>query len=366
MNHKIFSWQKFIIELLITAVIIVVLSAKIFAAELFGPMEGFYWVVGSAERFNEVKILQDIDKTLSNNKYLSGIFIGATWKDIEPESGKYSWGLLDKEIQLAHKYKKYYKLVIYPGANSPEWIYREGCQAFTMGVANKYRSNFGENIKVPIPWDTIYLNNFNRLIKKVSERYSNDPYLVAIAITGANAQSAEMHFVKGKQEIKRLEQYGNFRTKLVEVYKSLIDSFAQNFPHQQLCLHIAMPVNGMEREVRTIIEYGIKKYPKQFTIQSCQLNGRRDNSQLFSYRMITDYKNLVHHGFQSLAGWSHSQERQGSMEMAILNYIRVGSQYWELWRGDGMSKEICAQLKEKLEAAEKLGYEKYKEQLIKE
>ena len=68
-------------------------------------------------------------------------------------------------------------------------------------------------------------------------------------------------------------------------------------------------------------------------------------------------------GYQSLAAFFNPQ-RQGSIEMAALNFVRADAKYWELWQGDGRDTETCRKVTAAIEEARKLGYEKYKQKLI--
>jgi hypothetical protein len=332
-------------------------------AELFGPMQGLFWMTGSPKRVGKEAFLQAVSDVLSSNEYLSGAFIGARWKDIEPEPGKYDWEFLDAQVNLARKYKKMYKLSIHFGVGTPEWVYQQGCEAFPSVITNPYRANVGEEVKIPIPWDEVYQKFLTRLLGKIAERYGNDRNFVAVALSGANFVSNEMHLPKRPEDIERWNRYGDYRAKLVVVYQKLIDFYAMTFPHQQLCLHISTPITGMDAEVSAIVAYGVEKQPRQFTIQSCNLSGRSENAGGGSYRLIMQYKDRVRHGFQNLAGWANDDGRQGSMEMTVLNLVHADSQYWELWRGDGARRKTCAKLQEMWDTARKLGYQAYKEQL---
>ena len=103
-----------------------------------------------------------------------------------------------------------------------------------------------------------------------------------------------------------------------------------------------MPIKGMNTELKTILDYGVKKYPERFTAQDCQLSGKSDQSQGDIYQLIHDVKNKVHHGFQNVAGWTgHGPRDQGSLEMTVLNYIGVDAEYLEVAYNDGMNQDFC-------------------------
>jgi len=44
-----------------------------------------------------------VDKTLKENKYLSGIYIEIPWNAVSPEEQKFDLGRVDKIVELAQK-----------------------------------------------------------------------------------------------------------------------------------------------------------------------------------------------------------------------------------------------------------------------
>jgi hypothetical protein len=61
-----------------------------------------------------------------------------------------------------------------------------------------------------------------------------------------------------------------------------------------------------------------------------------------------------------------SNERMGSIEMAVLNVIHAEGQYWELWYRDGMSVETSAAVAKVWEEARRIGYDAYEKKLMSE
>jgi len=147
-----------------------------------------------------------------------------------------------------------------------------------------------------------------------------------------------------------------------------IDRFAEIFPDKQLCLAASSSPLGADHEqmAEEIIEYGISKHPERFTIQTNQLHGRRDNSELSSFERIRKYKDRIHHGFQNLAGFKGSAERQGTIEMTVYNFVLAGAEYLEVWNEDGENAETCRKIDSLIEEARKLGAEKFKAKLMQE
>jgi hypothetical protein len=121
----------------------------------------------------------------------------------------------------------------------------------------------------------------------------------------------------------------------------------------------------MDTELKTILDYGVKKYPERFTAQDCQLSGKSDESQGVIYQLIHDVKDKVHHGFQNVAGWTGDGLRdQGSLEMTVLNYIGVDAEYLEVAYDDGMNQDFCRRWVDEVAKAKQMGYEEYKASLI--
>ncbi len=154
--------------------------------------------------------------------------------------------------------------------------------------------------------------------------------------------------------------------RIAPIFKKYTDEWAKAFPKQQVTLHLSQVLDLPPSFFERVIDYGVSKYPEHFTIQNCQLTGRKEDTGTLSYDLVQKYRDRAHHGFQSLAGFSYGGERMGSIEMAVLNVVHAKGEYWELWRGDGISAETCAAIASAWQQANKLGYDAYKEKLIAE
>jgi hypothetical protein len=174
-----------------------------------------------------------------------------------------------------------------------------------------------------------------------------------------------MHLPKRPADRAKWKAMGNYEVKLLDVYKKYTDEWARAFPHQAITLHIAKVLDLPSDFFERIIDYGLSKYPERFTIQNCQLTGRKEDTGTLSYDLVQKYGDRAHHGFQSLAGLSGG-ERMGSLEMAVLNVVHARGEYWELWHADGVSAETSAAVTKAWEEAKRLGYDGYKQKLIAE
>jgi hypothetical protein len=350
-------------KLLVIFVILFVLQGRSFAAE--GPqLRTGLWVTEKTSVAGGEP--GKLEAAVRGNKYLSGVCLTASWDEIEKESGKIDFGAIDKAVAVMRRIGMKYELALKPGVDTPAYVFGEGARPFETRVSNPHRPNAGEAVRIPIPWDPIYQRNFSRVIEELGKRYSSDPLCVSVVLTCANFMSKEMHLPKSAEDRTKWRASGDYGTKLLEVYKKYTDEWGKAFPKQAISLHLAKVADLSPSFNERVIDYGLSKYPERFAIQNCQLSGRKEDTGNVSYDLVLKYGDRVHHGFQSLAGFSHSGPRMGSIEMATLNVVHATGEYWELWHGDGMSPRISGSVLNAWQEAEKLGYEGYKKKLVAE
>ena len=300
------------------------------------------------------------------NHQLTGVCLHVPWNEVEKEAAKPDFSAIDNFVAVLRGIGMKYQLGVKPGASTPSFVYADGAQSFETRVMNPYRATFGEAIVVPLPWDPIYQRNFSRVIAQLGERYASDPLCVSVALTCANALSAEMHLPKTREDLAKWKALGNYEEKLLDVYKKYTDEWAKAFPKQEISLHVSKVLDLSPQFCERVIDYGLSEYPDRFSIQSCQLTGRREDTGMMTYDIIQKYRDRAHHGFQSLASLSRPNARMGSIEMAALNMVHAHGEYWELWHGDGMSVETSTAVARAWEEARQIGYDAYKKKLMSE
>jgi len=327
------------------------------------PMSGLYAGVKPPETSEQAA---DFVRALEACPNLRGALLAAHWDEIEPEEGKYDFSSLDRCIDLVRKAGKQYKFKVETGIYSPQYIYKAGAVRFDTVIANPNRSNYGDPATIPVPWDPGYQRHFSRLIRAMGQRYASDPHCVAVTLTCANYQSAEMHLPKRPEDMKRWAELGLTPERLLKVYFQYMDEWAAAFPRQLICLHMSKTtdLSGMSDDQfsERIVQYGLEKHADQFALQSNGLNGRKERMD-DPGNPIMKYRGRLINGFQSFASF-RTPERQGSIEMATLNYVKADAEYWELWGEDGLSSETCRRVQAAVDEAQRLGYESYKHKLI--
>ncbi|MEO8044947.1 MAG: hypothetical protein ABI674_08575 [Spartobacteria bacterium] len=300
------------------------------------------------------------------NPNLSGVCLHIPWEGIEKLPGKADFSAIDKTVAVFRSLGMKYQLCLKPGAYTPLFVYADGAKPFETRVTNPHRANVGQVVKIPIPWDPVYERDFSRIIKQLGERYASDPLCVSVVLTCANFMSAEMHLPKTRQDLARWQALGDYEAKLSEVYKNFIEVWGTAFPKQEISLHVSKVLDLPPSFIERIVDAGLRKYPERFSIQNCQLTGRKEDSGMMSYDLVQKYRDRAHHGFQSVGALSPENERMGSIEMAALNVVQAGGEYWELWHGDGFSVETSGAVSKIWQEAQSLGYEAYKKKVISE
>jgi len=328
------------------------------------PLRTGLWVMqklpDDAARFDE------FSTQVRANTNLSGVCLHIPWGQVEKQPGKPDFTAIDKTVAVLRSIGMKYQLCLKPGAHTPSFVYADGARPFETTVTNPHRANVGQAVRIPIPWDSIYERDFSRIIRQLGERYANDPLCVSVVLTCANFMSAEMHLPKTRDDLSRWRALGDYESRLGEVYKNFIDVWGTAFPKQEISLHLSKVLDLPPSFQESVIDYGLDKYPTRFSIQSCQLTGRKEDTGSMTYDLVQKYRDRAHHGFQSLAGLNRPDGRMGSPEIAALNLVHAGAEYWELWHGDGFSATTSGQAASAWGEARQLGYEAYKKKLIAE
>lgn len=326
------------------------------------PLQG---LCGAAGRDPDGLIrISELMRLLEKNPHISGILLNEDWQTLEPTPGKYDWKNLDDAVALVRSHKRFYKLKLHPGTSTPDWVYAKGAAAFgTLGTNPHRKSTYKKPLRLPVPWDPVFLRHYEGLIRAAGARYADDPRCAGVTIAGANYQSAETHLPKEPADRDKWDQL-NYLEHLPRAYRRLIDIFAAAFPKQQLCLHAAVAIRRDDGVIDSVIADAAKRYPDRFTLQNCQLSGKRDNASLYSYGLIQQYTGRLHVGYQSLAYLG--SERQGDTQVSVYNYVRGQGEYWELWRGNALDPELCQWLLKEIARAKKMGAQAYRDELLKQ
>lgn len=129
--------------------------------------------------------------TALNNPNIDGAYISVDWKTVEPRSGAFDWTLLDQQISVVAQLRKNVSLAITAGAYSPDWLFRMGVRSFETVVEPNRQPDFCMPVRIPIPWDEIYLREWQRLVRAFGDHLARSPNLAFVKLTGINYRTEE-------------------------------------------------------------------------------------------------------------------------------------------------------------------------------
>jgi hypothetical protein len=264
----------------------------------------------------------------------AGISLRTSWKDLQPREDGYDWSYLDQTIGAAKAAGKKVMVRILPGIHSPDWALA-GVSTIQYTVRKAGHPLQGRTVKIPVPWDAVYLGRWTAFVSALGQRYRNDSSLVLIQMAGPTANTAEMHLPKSPDDRAVWEQKGYRRDKLVAAWKTVIDAYAKSFPNSCLAVDISIPLYN-DGSLEEILSYGARTVPGRFCIQGNWLSDHtREGFPL--YRLIKDYSKTTPVGFQMLG--PTGPDSVGSLREAIDRGIEAGARYLEIYESDFQDPE---------------------------
>jgi hypothetical protein len=227
-----------------------------------------------------------LDLGALKNPYINGVALQIHWSDIEPIEGKPDWSTLDQLFAAAESSKKWVQLSVYAGFFSPAWALK-GVQ--TEDLAVQYGPDRGTVMKLPMPWDNVYLTRWLAFLTKLSDRYGNSPAFRVISADGPTSVSEEMTLPQSKSDVKKWQNDSYTPTKFVGAWQSVFDAYAADFPKQYVSLAVGEALNindqgkiasgeGMTTR-QTIIDQAMGLLGPRFLLENHDLHAGPENQQ---------------------------------------------------------------------------------------
>jgi hypothetical protein len=185
-----------------------------------------------------------------DNQNINGIALQIHWSDIEPAEGKPDWSKLDQLFSAAQASKKWVQLLVFPGFFTPDWAL-EGVQ--TESFPYQYGPGAGTVGKLPMPWDTVYLDRWFEFLKQLSARYGDSPAFAVMAADGPTSVSAEFTLPNSPQDLRTWRSDGYTPAKFIGAWRKVFREVASDFPRQIVSLSQGggLGINNRSRPDRT-------------------------------------------------------------------------------------------------------------------
>ena len=199
------------------------------------------------------------------------------WRTVEPQEGQYNWELLDKAIEVSAQARKKVLLRVVAGIHTPEWVYQTGARPLSFTNTDLLNpQGYEKSMKMPIPWDEVYLAKWEKFIQAVGRRYNRNPYIFSVGMSGGG-YIFEMNLPKAYD---KWHQAGYSDEKLIAAWKRIIDAYQQAFPDIPTNLDINEPLGKKHSHVlKPVLAYVLATYPQKVYLQhhGLQADLQRDN-----------------------------------------------------------------------------------------
>jgi hypothetical protein len=186
-----------------------------------------------------------------NNPNVDGIALRYFWNAIEPSEHQFNWAPIDAELAQAAAHHKLVSLGVTTGIFTPDWVYGAGAAQFSFRWDKPWGPPPCSTVRMPLPWDPIYLSKWLNFVREMGQRYGKNSALVSVKIEGINAQTEELllpHSHPGQKNASKLvncqpgddvsewQSVGYTATKIKETWRAIARTYLEAFPTQALVL----------------------------------------------------------------------------------------------------------------------------------
>lgn len=210
---------------------------------------------------------QSVQNTLALD-YIAGLDIYVPWDELEPAPGEFHWEGFDLPLRHAAKAGKSVAIGILIAAHTPDWL--KAKVATFSGV--HIHPSVGKIVS-PVPWDPVYRQHLQRVVREIARRYDGNPLIYYVVINGPST----LFGVETNWPIKRnsvsaadLAKLDFTLAKYRDAWKESIDLFLESWPKTQLSLalhHQLLATPSAEEEnvacCRAIRDYALDRYAQK-------------------------------------------------------------------------------------------------------
>lgn len=301
-----------------------------------------------------------LDLRALSNPFVSGAALQIRWRDIEPIQGKLDWSKLDQLFAAAESSHKWVQLLIFPGFFSPPWA-MEGAQTEMFPI--QYGPGKGTLMRLPLPWDRMYLAHWFDFLKLLSAKYGNSPAFRVVAAAGPTSVSAEFTLPHTPEELQKWRSVGYTPSKYIEAWQKVFRVYAADFPNQYVSLSLGFGLNIDEQGKKdaraakptkvAIIDEAMGVLGRRFALQNSNLDGNPEPDRgPHGIPLVISYNGRIITGFQlrtSCVRNSGNMGADGDPPLALKKAINRGTQpntaghrisYLEIYEPDILADEM--------------------------
>lgn len=286
------------------------------------------------------------------NPNIVGVTFRTSWQDIEPREGVLQWGKLDQVFERAQRNNKRVRLILVPGFGTPKWALKD---VQTVIFTIKYGRGNGEDLPLPLPWDTVYQNRWFEFLRKINKRYGSNPSFVMIAAAGPTSVSSEMSLPNSPEDLEKWRAVGYTSGKYIEAWKKTLATYAAIFPNQfiSLALYPGLPIpdkSERDRVRQEVAVFGAQALKGKFALQTSGLNPLKDDDEGAGYLLVKEFgpKYNILSGFMMSSAFTQKEDKYGPALEALRDAITRGLEatinYLEIYEADILNTELQNEL----------------------
>jgi hypothetical protein len=287
-----------------------------------------------------------------NDPRIVGLDLGDQWPDIEGTEGVYDWSSVDSELVKAEAHGKKVLLRINSGGiNVPDWLLANpNVQTFTFIDTNPYHSTYGQELTIPVFWDSIFLAKKIALIQAAGAHFSAHSNIEVVACSFANATTDDWNIPDAPEDIANWRAAGYTTELMVNTGQMVIDATMAAFPNQNVALSIGRGAGDLDPTSdylsETVVDYATTTYGRFITeknsLAATTDDPAVDTSSLFNWQVLFDQcPNVAAQMLWHVSGDNTYRmnggipdDEQDILLNAIIIGTHYGTQYQEIYEVD--------------------------------
>ncbi len=243
---------------------------------------------------------------------LAGIHLRDAWSLVEPTPSTNSYAWLDDQIARAKSLNKSVTLGIYAGTQSPTWL--------TAPLISS----------VPLPWDTRVTTAFSAMVAELGAHYRSEAAISAVHITSpATNDSMEMYLPDGLTSTA-----GYTDQKIIDVWKSAIDSYANAFADKALVLDIAMVPDVSGAITDAVAAYALQTLGQRINFIHCSLKASTNPLAPHHETVVQLHEGGARIGFEMACPSTDTTRFGGTFAAALAIGQAAGASWYQIYQAD--------------------------------
>lgn len=243
---------------------------------------------------------------------LAGIHLRDTWSLLEPTPTIDSFTWLDDQVARAKSLNKKVTLGIYAGTKSPSWL------------------NAPLISGAPLPWDATVVTAYSAMVAELGAHFRNEAAIDAVHISSpATNNSMEMYLPDGTTTTA-----GYSDQKIIDVWKSAINSYASAFPNKALVLDVAMVPDAKGAATDAVTAYALQTLGDRINFIHCSLKASTNPFAPHHQTLVDLHEAGGRIGFEMACPSTDTTRFGGTFADALAIGQGAGASWYQIYQAD--------------------------------